>query len=236
MILRSPHRFGSSRKTKTVIGPLSKPTTFYAVFLSIDHTLLIFSNRIPLDSPPPVVVPGWDSTVGAAFWVKPRAATSRTQHTGRGPAPPKPRRPGPDSGVGGVPAPVQRRRRGCYATPLQEVGSDPDRIVFQWTRTWSWPKLMGCAKPRGAPQVAPVPTLQKPTESGPKPLQCRSAHRRNASASSKPNHCRPPFPPWYWFGVVEFAPVGFPTLCCGARVGSCGHRIVLGRAEKRKRS
>ena len=56
-----------------------KPTTFYAVFLSIDHTLLIFSNRIPLDSPPPVVVPGWDSTVGAAFWVKPRAATSRTQ-------------------------------------------------------------------------------------------------------------------------------------------------------------
>ena len=166
-------------------------------------------------------------------------AESRNQPNpapGRGPAPPKPRRPGPDSGAGGVPAPVQRRWRGCYATPLQEVGSDPDRIVSQWTRTWSWPKLRGCAKPRGAPQVAPVPTLQKPTESGPKPLQCRSAHRRNVSASSKPNHCRPPFPPWYWFGVVEFAPVGFPTLCCGARVGSCGHCTVFGRAEKRKRS
>jgi hypothetical protein len=165
-------------------------------------------------------------------------AESRNQPhpaTGRGPAPPKPRRPGPDSGVGGVPAPVQRGRRVCYATPLQEVGSDPDRIVFQWTRTWSWPKLMGCAKPRGAPRVAPVPTLHKPTESGPKPLQCRSAHRRNASASSKPNHCRPPFPPWYWFGVAEFAPVGFPTLCCGASQGvilRSPHRFGSSRKTK----
>ena len=235
-ILRSPHRFGSSRKTKTVIGPLfggkHVPST-----LSIEQALsdrfesssigLPASRcgaRVGLCGQCKILLPSWEPEAGI------------TLDGVELPTPPKLRKPRPASGAGGVPAPVQRRRRVCYATPLQEVGSDPDRIVFQWTRTWSWPKLMGCAKPRGAPQVAPVPTLQKPTESGPKPLQCRSAHRRNASASSKPNHCRPPFPPWYWFGVAEFAPVGFPTLCCGARVGSCGHRTVLGRAEKRKLS
>ena len=155
---------------------------------------------------------------------------------GRAPTPPKPRRPGPDSGVGGVLAPLHFQKHGSPAPELPEVGSAPARIVSDQAGTWIWPKSSGCSKPRRAAGGGPLPTLQKPTGSGPKPLQFGSAHRRNVSVSSKPNHCRPPFPPWYWFGAVEFAPVGFPTLCCGARVGSCGHRTVLGRAEKRKLS
>jgi hypothetical protein len=198
---------------------------------SMDRTLRIVSNQVPLDSPLPVVVPGWDCAASAKFfcqagsrnWNHPHSVGRRLHRNfasqGRTSVWEECRPRSPSENV----RPLRRNVRKSGWTQLTSL---PPDLNPEAAENVGEPETSWCAErgtPPGTPETQAVPIEANENPASTSPHCC---------GNPNPHHCRPLFPPWYCFGVFEFAPVGFPTFWCGGRVQLCGSCMVLGQAEK----